>query len=323
VPLSVPLSIPRMIARSALGLAVTLGVACGPDPDPLYAKLTFGITSDDGGLFKAIHVTTTVDGAPATDETLMVTPGPMFPHETTPDVTDPAKEIGIRIEAYPGDPTFGTPILVRTARAHVTLGSHKLLRIQLEQRCIPPAPGGVGGPTCTLPNQTCIAGSCADDAAPGYEDYNPNWPTELPDLCRPANPGPPVVTVGTGQTDYLPITDGETVQAEKGPQGGHHVYVAVRMHNLKQSGSTTTITGTQPGTGVQIPPTAFVFTFDQDEGGYCKLYGLRYQLDNGGIDYTQFLGKPLDIQVVIKDSLGEVGTGIAHINVAPTILGGP
>jgi len=313
-----------MTARSALSLGIVAALACTVAPVSPTGQLTIGIQSDDSGAINSIHVTTTIDGAPATDDTVTTLTGTIFPFEVTPAVSDPSKEIGVRIEAFSSaTPTFATPILVRTARAHVTAGLHELLRVRLEQRCVPALQGGgIGGPTCTQPNQTCIAGACADDGATSYEAYGSDWPNQSTDVCRPANPGPPSVTVGTGQTDYLPITDGETVQAEKGPQGGHHIYIAVRMHNLKQSGSITTITGTQPGTGVQIPPTAFVFTFDPDEGGYCKLYGLRYQLDNGGIDYKQFLGKPLDIQVVVKDSLGETGTGVAHVNVDSTILGG-
>jgi hypothetical protein len=94
----------------------------------------------------------------------------------------------------------------------------------------------------------------------------------------------------------------------------------VRQQNLKQSGSTTTITSVQPGTGLVGPRTSFAFTFDPDEGGFCKLAGLRYQLDVDGIDYHQFLGKPLDITVVIADQTGATGTGVAHVNIDPQIL---
>ena len=205
-------------------------------------------------------------------------------------------------------------------------GKHSLLRIRLEQRCeqYPPGSSGISGPACAAP-QTCIGGSCASDtvAPASLEPYSTGWPTLLPDVCRPANPGPPQVIVGAGQSDFLPLVDGQVLQAEKGPQGGHHIYVAVRMKNLAQAGSITTISGVQPGTNVAIPSTAFVFTFDPDEGGYCKLFGLRYQLDNGGIDYTQFLGKPLDLTIKVQDRDGATATGVAHVQIDPTILGGP
>ena len=38
---------------------------------------------------------------------------------------------------------------------------------------------------------------------------------------------------------------------EKGPQGGHHLWVAVRTKNLRQAGSTVAITAEQPKTGLQ------------------------------------------------------------------------
>ena len=129
-----------------------------------------------------------------------------------------------------------------------------------------------------------------------------------------------MVQVGTGQTAYLPLTDGETVQAQQGPQGGHHIWMAVRQENLSQQGSTTTITSVQPGTNLAGPEMSFVFTFQADEGGFCALSGLRYQLDLDGTDYHLFLGQPLDVTIVIADPSGATGTGVAHINIAPTIF---
>lgn len=132
--------------------------------------------------------------------------------------------------------------------------------------------------------------------------------------------GAPVVQVGTGETDYLPVTDGQAIQMEQGPQGGHHVWVAVRQQNLAQALSTTSISSTQPGTGLAGPDVRFAFTFVQDEGGFCKLYGLRYQVDIDGADYHLFLGKPLDVSVTIADTSGRVGTGVAHVAIAPQLL---
>jgi hypothetical protein len=65
---------------------------------------------------------------------------------------------------------------------------------------------------------------------------------------------------------------------------------------------------------------SFVFTFEPDEGGFCKLAGLRYQLDLDGGDYHRFLGQPLDVSVAIKDPSGATGTGVAHLDIAPTVL---
>jgi len=152
------------------------------------------------------------------------------------------------------------------------------------------------------------------------ESYIPGWPANVPDVCKPKNPGPPTVVIGTGQTGYTPLAPLQTLQAEAGPQGGHHIWIAVRMKNMKQAGSTTQVSAVQPGTGTPIPPSSFAFTFDPDEGGFCKLYGLRYQLDNGGIDYKQFLGKPLDVTTTVVDSIGQVASSTQHIQVAPTLV---
>jgi hypothetical protein len=198
-------------------------------------------------------------------------------------------------------PNPGTPFLTRLASTHFVPGHEMLLRVQLESRCIvyppstraaskpgaKPPPGPLSGPTCEAPS-TCIRGVCRSDAVP---------PTDL-ELFAPL----------------------QTLVAEAGPQGGHHIWIAVRMKNMKQAGSTTKIEAVQPGTNVPIPPSSFAFTFDPDEGGYCKLYGLRYQLDNGGIDYTQFLGKPLDVTSTVVDANGVTASSTAHIQVAPTLL---
>jgi hypothetical protein len=285
-----------------------------------------------GGVIGRLHVVTTVGGVVKSDEVLILTPPsnpPVLPKELrlkTPEDGDVSAKIDVKVEGFTNGPSSGfgdpnLPILTRLASTKFVPGETKLLRLRLESRCL----GGlVGAPACTAP-QTCVAGRCIDSTLlpQDLEGYRANWATDLPDICRPADHGAPEVIVGTGQTDYAPITPGQALQAELGPQGGHHLWIALRMRNLKQSGTTTTITAVQPGTDVAVPPTGFVFTFDKDEGGFCKLYGLRYQLDNGGIDYKQFLGKPLDVKVELRDTTGTTQAAVAHITVDPKVIGEP
>jgi hypothetical protein len=98
------------------------------------------------------------------------------------------------------------------------------------------------------------------------------------------------------------------VKAEAGPQGGHHVWVGVRMKNLGQNLTRTILRGEAPTLGVKIPETAVVFSYGPDEGGYCKLFGVRYQFDldaaGRNVDYTPFLGKPLNLEVELIDQGG-------------------
>jgi hypothetical protein len=275
------------------------------------------------GYIGSVHVTTSVDGVATSDDTLDLTRDPQsFPKEVrlVPAKGKTTGTVAVTVEGLTAAALGPSAVLLsRTAHAEFVPGEVKLLRIALENRCVF-TQANVNPCTGT---QTCIEGRCQDDTvtADGLEDYSSSWATDAPDVCKPAGHGDPIVIVGTGQTDFLPITDGQTLQAERGPQGGHHIWIATRVKNMKQAGSTTSIAATQPGTGVQIPPTVFIFTMDPDEGGYCKLFGLRYQLDNGGIDYQQFLGKPLDVSVTVQDPSGLTATGTAHIMVAPTVLG--
>ena len=324
--------LPRAVLGAALLGISLLGCAAhhaAPAPPADEAAIVLGLESDDvGAILASVHLTATVGGVVQSDQTIAVTGKATFPKEvrlTAPAPTDDAPVV-VKLEAFPpgnGGPST-TPILRRLATTRFVKGQTKLLRLRLDARCLTGlGGGGLGAPTCEAPT-TCISGTCRDQASDVLEDYVPNWALDAPDICRPVGHGDPEVIVGTGQTDYLPVANGQTIQAELGPQGGHHVWIAVRMRNLKQSGSTITITAVQPSSGSVVPPTAFVFTFDRDEGGYCKLSGLRFQLDNGATDlrndYKKFLGAPLDITVEVADPAGSRAKATAHVNIASTLL---
>ncbi len=234
---------------------------------------------------------------------------------------DPNAEIAVKVDGLVGGTTS---IVNRLASTRFVPHAKKLLRVRLEARCEAGLVGGGGAPlTCSAP-QTCIASLCADSAvAPAsLEDYSPTWPPNAPDLCKPAGHGAATISLGTGQQDYLPLADGDTVRLEKGPQGGHHIWTAVRMKNLKQTGTTTTVTAVQPGTGLTVPPTGVVFSFVGDEGGYCKLFGITFRLDSPSelTFYKNFLGKPLDVTVTVKDASGDAASATRHVTVAPLLV---
>jgi hypothetical protein len=113
------------------------------------------------------------------------------------------------------------------------------------------------------------------------------------------------------------------VKAEAGPQGGHHVWIGVRMKNLGQALTRTLVRGTVPGTGQKIPEAAFVFSYGPDEGGYCKLYGLRYQFDGSAdgkiIDYRPFLGQAMDVEVEVIDVEQRSAKKTLHITLADSL----
>jgi hypothetical protein len=281
--------------------------------------LVVGIQADDiAQEVPNVHYVVSTAGQPDVEDTI---PTAKLPKEVKVTAVDPSALVNVKVE---GLATGGPLMISRLAKTSFVRGQTKLLRIELDARCVLALPGGnPGGPTCTEP-QTCILGRCVDDAVSpqNLENYDTKWPANAPDICKPVGHGAPEAAFGTGQTDYLPVSDGQTLSLKKGPQGGHHIWTAVRMRNLKQSGSTTTVSGVQPGTGLAPPPTGVVFTFDGDEGGYCKLYGITFRLDSpSDLEfYKNFMGKPLDVTVTVKDASGDVGTGTTHINVAPTIV---
>jgi hypothetical protein len=139
---------------------------------------------------------------------------------------------------------------------------------------------------------------------------------ELDGVCKTIAGAAPDVVLGQGQSDYFPLADLEEVVVEAGPQGGHHVWLALRMKNLLRSGSRTTLTGTVPSTGTTITPYEVIYTFDPAEGGYCKLFGLRFQLDLDGVDYVRLLGHELDVTATVTDRSGDTGQGTRRVMLA-------
>jgi hypothetical protein len=337
-----------MSARRTLSFlappALALFLAACPGSDPTEpsageAQLVVGVQAEDfGGIVDAVHIVATVDGKVAADETVKVgTASPTgLPKEVLLTGAAGAK-VEVTVEGTTTQPATGglkdgapsTPIVVRRAASRLVPDKKKLLRMQLESRCMTFAvPGSAApiAPVCNAP-QTCSAGRCIteDVGFDQLEDYEPGWPSSPPDICRPANHGPPELFLGTGQTDFAPLTDGQTLQLERGPQGGHHIWIAARMKNLRQSGSRTTLSAklvddpTSP-----ISDAAYVFTFDRDEGDFCKLWGLRYQLDSGATDlaadYKRFLGKKLEVTVEVNDSTGATAKSTKTILIADKLL---
>lgn len=293
-------------------------LACTSPPPEGPAGIVLGITSDlkAGTEVGRLHIEGTVDGA----EKYLIDikgDGLAFPHETTPIGLDPGDTLEMKVEAYPPG-LSDVPLLVRLASTEAVANEIHLLKVNLDASCqqLP----GSSAPVCDAP-QTCVQGTCRDSHVPPEKTpiYDEDWATSTVDTCKPAGAGDPAVTVGEGQADYLPLAQGAVVQVEAGPQGGHHVWVAVRMKNLTQSGSVTSVTGHLPELGYDVGPFNVIFTFDPDEGGYCKLYGLRFQLDTEH-PIEEMLGKTLEISVSVKDKDGDVGTGSQTVKLSNDIL---
>ena len=314
-------------SRSARGTVLAacgvLGVLGCASSAPTTSSLVVGLAGEElRTAFSQLRVTTTVGGEGA-KETLIVRDGNgvlPLPAEVLL-VGPPGAPVEVSVVGIgPSIRGGGSELLTR--RATTTMPSEKrLLRLTLDSRCA----AFDGNPVVCGSGQTCQGGRCVASEIPvgALEPYEKEWPVNAPDACRPNNAGAPEVILGKGQTDYGTLAPNESVRLERGPQGGHHLWVAVRMRNLKQAGARTAITGVQPETGLKATPTAFVFTFDTDEGGYCKLYGLRFQVDAGGVlgqAHKPFLGKALDITVEVTDIAGKRASSTQRVMVGDKLL---
>jgi hypothetical protein len=80
-----------------------------------------------------------------------------------------------------------------------------------------------------------------------------------------------------------------------------------------RAGSRTKLTAVAPSIGTTISPYEVIYTFEPAEGGYCKLFGLRFQLDADGVDYISLLGHELDVTATITDEAGDSGQGMRRV----------
>lgn len=311
-----------------LALPFLLAACPGAAEEDSDGELVVGVQAEElGPLTGDVSITAKVDGAVVAQET--VAAGRGLPKEVSVRGAAGAR-VDVAIEAKPAN-GVGALLVSRTAVARIPRTGKRLLRVQLQPSCaiIPPAPGDTSsrpGVTCEG-SLTCVSGRCVapevgDDA---LEPYAADWAKNPPDICKPAGAGAPEVMLGTGMTDYAPLAEGQTLSLERGPQGGHHVWIAVRMKNLRQSGSMTTIHARVPDDpSITVPDAGYVFTFDRDEGSYCKLWGLRFQVDSGASDlrsaYKAFLGKKLQVTVDVVDAAGARGTATRTIQLAPELL---
>lgn len=310
----------------SLVLSLFLAPACGDGPggtggsSAQTGSIVVGVITDLrlGVDFHAMHVVMKAGSDTIRDEVQKVGQGLTIPAELSFDDLPVGTRVRVEIEALAASGSSFGVLLTRAAETSIVGGQKLLLRVGLDAICVKAI--GSAAASCAEA-ETCVMGQCEDPLVdPGsLVAYAPGWADTSNDPCKPAGGGAPIVIVGQGQGDYLPTADGVTAQVEAGPQGGHHIWVAARMKHLAQSGSITSVTGHFPDLGIDVGPFDVIFTFDTDEGGYCKLYGLRFQLDQDH-DIASLLGQTLDVKVKVEDPDGDVGEGARRVVLSSDFL---
>lgn len=293
------------------------------EKDPT-TELVIGVDAEafqsQGMTIGQVEIIAKVDGLIAATETRLASNGPLFPHELRLNPPKDKPDAAVEIEVIARDRPDASlpPIVTRRATTRFVKGKTTLAYVFLEIRCNTfPLLGGGGpsGPTCAAPT-TCVAGRCVPAELSPLTDYRADWAKNPPSAC---GTGAPEVTVGEGEGALTPLADGATVSLEQGPQCGHHLWLSLRMKNLAQSATTTTLAATQPGSGIAVPATAYAYAWGPSDGGACNLVGLRFQLDISGAKAADFTGKPLDLTVELKDKAGHTAKATRHLNIASEV----
>ncbi len=312
----------------------------GPGPTPPYpaddaTSMVVGVDVEDfrqtiGVNIETVHIVAKVDGQVAADQTVDLRSGGSLPHETTLKAPKGNKSaaVDVTVEGMAplanGEPPPDKATVARLVSTRFVPDEARVIPIRLEARCAQEGPqllGGVVflGPTCQAP-QTCVAAKCVNDvvAPESLPKYSKTWADDMPDACRA---GSPSMNVGTGDADYVALTDGDTVKIVEGPQCGHHIWIGVNVAGLRQYGSHTFVSSSQPESPHAGPDTEFNFSYGDAGGGVCSISGIRYTLDApkaGGGTWRDFMGKPLDIKVRVTDTTNKSLERTIRVNVAPT-----
>jgi hypothetical protein len=144
-----------------------------------------------------------------------------------------------------------------------------------------------------------------------------------PDPCKSALGMMTTLTVGEGQTFYRDIADNTELFWEKGPQGGHHIWVALRERGLRMRGTIITMDlydVSDESNRKLVNHSRLIYDFDRDEGGFCARPGLRMQLDNaGGPTLAELLGHKIEVNATLNDPDGAVATAKKTVIVKGTL----
>lgn len=301
-----------MIARPIPETLLSLFLLCsaGCESDAADALMVVGLMTDMAVGFdiERVERTTKVDGVVTRTERLSYRRGELsLPAELEVGPARDGAEVELSIAAFRDGEA--SPILTRKAATRAAGGRSVLLPVSLDEAC------------CATPcgaSATCAAGVCVDPfiAPSALADYDPLWITSASDACKTPSSGAPAVVIGQGQSAFAALEHGEVVPIEAGPQGGHHVWLALRVTGLRQMGSRLTVEGYFPELEFELLPFSVQVTLHKAGEDRCEIDGVRFQVDRG-LPVEAVRGQPLDIEVALEDPNGDVATAAQRVVISP------
>lgn len=296
----------RPAPRAQIALLVLLAAGCGSEGD---AHVVPGLTTDMAVGFdiRRVETTTKVDGVIKHAESFSYDEGALsLPLELLDEPAQDGAEVELAVAAFrEGE---ASPFMTRRAATRAAGGRRLLLLASLDEACAEVA---------CAPSATCVKGACVDPfiAPSALADFDPKWIVSAPDACKNPSSEAPEVVIGQGESAFAPLSDGEVVPIEAGPQGGHHVWLALRVNGLPQMGTFMTVRGHLPDLAHEVPLFTSKITL-RKAADHCEIYGVRFQVDQG-LAVEAVRGRALDIKVVLEGLNGGVATAFKQVTIAP------
>lgn len=288
---------------------------CGEEAatDEATATVVVGLTTDlaIGFDLHRVEVTMRIDGELLRTQDLRAEEDHLLlPEEFWFTSVPDGSTVEVAFDAYgPGDAL----LLRQRASTIAEAGRRPLLRVGLDEACI-----DVACPD----DAACSAGTCVAVAREpsSLPEHDSSWLDDAPDACR-SNEGESFLQVGEGRLGYASLQSGATVAVEAGPQGGYHVWLAVRGYGFRQLGSVAEVKGELSMTDHDVPTLLSVVDFARVDGA-CEAPGLRFRIDDGA-PIEELLGQPLSIVVTISDDTGASQSATLDVLLADTFLPSP
>lgn len=293
---------------ASIALLSLLAAGCASsEADP---QIVVGLTTDlaVGFDLDRVEATTKVDGVAGPLRSFSYGNGTLsLPAEMLVEAGQDGAEVEIAVTGFrDGEPAA---VVIQRAATRAALGRRLFLPVSLDEAC---------SAVACQPNATCVKGACVDPfiAPSALADYDSRWIASAPDACKGPSSGASAVEIGKGESAFAPLDEGEVVAIEAGPQGGYHVWLALRVNGLRQQGSRLTVKGDFPDPAYTLPPFTSQITLRKATEGQCEIHGVRFQVDRG-ISVDAVRGQALDIEVVLEDPDGDSATAKKHVVIAP------